>query len=59
MLKLTLYGNRHNTFGGLHNLPGHTWAGPSLWYTKDDQWCYEYRLKETGILSSPVIEYKK
>lgn len=58
-IELTLYGNRHNTFGSLHNYSLDTWYGPSHWYAKDGEgWCYEYMLKETGILSSPVISIK-
>ena len=53
-----LFGNRYNTFAGLHNAHAKTtpWAGPDFWRTKDDAWCYEYLLDETGILKSPVIE---
>ncbi len=55
-VKFTLYGNRHNTFGALHavNLQ-EKWYGPTIWYTKDSLWSYEYKLAETGILKSPVF----
>ena len=53
----TLFGNRYNSFAALHNADlKEAWAGPNLWKTQGDKWCYEYRLKEMGILSSPVIE---
>lgn len=55
-ITFTLYGNRFNTFGALHDIESAPWAGPDLWRTKDDRWCYEYRLRETGILASPIIE---
>lgn len=55
ILELTLFGNRHNTFGGLHNCGTSIYYGQNYWYSTDQSWCYEYRLKETGILRSPVI----
>ncbi len=59
-LEFTFYGNRFNTFGFLHNSDGGLWwYGENAWYSKDASWCYEYRLKETGILSGPVIEITK
>lgn len=54
-IEFKLFGNRHNTFGALHNCSINKWVGPDYWYTKDDTWCYEYNTKETGILKSPVI----
>lgn len=51
-----VFGNRINTFGGLHNCGYTNWFGGNIWYTKGAEWSYEYVLKETGILSSPVIE---
>ena len=63
-LEVTVYGNRHNTFGALHNCAqsgrASFWAGMAFWRTTDDLWCYEYMLKDTGILMSPVIKvYEK
>ncbi len=59
-IELKLYGNRVNTFGGVHNIMQPSWVGPDFWRTTGDKWCYEYSLKDTGILASPVIEvYKK
>lgn len=55
-IEIIHYGNRHNTFGWLHNCGYDTWYGPSMWYSTDYSFCYEYCLKDTGILSSPVIE---
>lgn len=52
-----LFGNRHNSFGALHNADIlWDWFGPDAWRTAGDKWCYEYRLKEFGILASPVIK---
>ena len=56
-ITLTLFGNRYNTFAALHNADtANTWHGPNAWRTKEDAWCYEYKLKDTGILASPIIE---
>lgn len=59
-IDLTIFGNRHNTFGALHNCDtGFRWFGPNAFVTSGDSFSYEYRLKEMGILSSPVIEVLK
>lgn len=52
-----LYGNRYNSFAALHCCGDkREWFGPDMWYTKGDEWSYEYQVKDTGILASPVIE---
>ena len=59
-VKLTLFGNRHNSFGALHNAEIDTnWIGPTSWSTGGDWWCFEYRTKEFGIMTGPVIEFIK
>lgn len=56
-IEFKLFGTRVNTFSALHNCnKSEKWKGPSYWYSRNDGWSYEYCLKETGILSSPVIE---
>lgn len=56
-LKITFFGNRHNTFGPLHMCDmNDKWIGPPAWYKNGDRYCYEYCLADTGVLSSPVIE---
>ena len=56
-LELVLYGTRINTFGSVHNADTSVVRfGPPVWQTEQSAWSYEYRLKETGILSSPIIE---
>ena len=55
-LELTLYVSRVNCFGGLHNCAFYPWIGPNYWYSEDTDWSYEYILKDTGILKSPIIE---
>ena len=56
-LELVLCGTRVNTFGCVHNTDTSIVRfGPPVWQTKESEWSYEYRLKEAGILSSPIIE---
>lgn len=55
-LELIVYGNRVNTFGPVHNCnQKEIWIGPDAWRTVGTSWSYEYQLKSTGILISPVI----
>lgn len=56
-VELEFFGNRYNTFSALHNCGNITWPGPSMWYSEKENWCYEYVLKNTGIMQSPVIEF--
>lgn len=57
-LTFKLYGNRHNSFGALHNADSSTYYyGPDAWRTQGDSWSYEYQLKDFGILKSPVFEF--
>ncbi len=56
-LKVTLFGNRVNTFGALHNCADlFDWYGPIAWRTLGDRWSYEYQLKKMGVLISPKLE---
>lgn len=58
--ELTLFGNRHNCFGALHNAnPSWNWFGPNAWWTSGDGWSYEYRFRPIGIMRSPVIKLEK
>ena len=55
-LKITVYGNRVNTFGTLHNCNENAyWCGPNAWRTTGTSWSYEYQLKPVGILKTPEI----
>lgn len=58
-VEFEFFGNRYNTFAALHNCGKNTWYGPTHWYSSEDSWSYEYNLKETGILKSPVIKFIK
>ena len=55
-IEFTLYGNRVNTFGPLHDSSGEKYVDPGVWYTRDYALSYEYEPKQMGIISSPVIE---
>lgn len=55
-LELTLFGNRINTFGALHNCNENcTWFGPDAWRTKGDGYSREYQFHRVGILKRPDI----
>lgn len=55
-LQLTIYGNRVNTFGAIHNCNRKEfWFGPNVWRSNGAEWSYEYQLKEWGILKAPII----
>jgi len=60
-LDLTVYGNRVNAFGQVHNAAGggndkgNYWWGPHAWHTGDDRWMDEYQLWPMGLLSAPRI----
>lgn len=57
ILEITLYGNRANTFGTLHNVDENIrYCSPASWVTRGGRfWCPEYITKRTGILTSPRI----
>ena len=56
-LDIKLYTHRFNSFGAVHNADAALdWHGPNAWRTENESWTYEYRLKEVGILSVPVIK---
>lgn len=53
---VTSYISRRNCFGDVHNADERfSWQGPSAWVTKDSLWTYEYRLRRTGIISTPIL----
>lgn len=55
-LLLTVYGNRVNTFGPVHNCnQAEKWIGPNAWRTEGTSWSYEYQLKPVGILTEPMV----
>ncbi len=55
-LTITVYGNRYNAFGTLHNANDEfRWYGPDSYRTKGSQWTDTYLLRSMGILSNPII----
>lgn len=59
LLELTVFGNRVNTFGILHNCDQkEDWYGPNAWRTTGDLWSYEYQIKPSGLLKAPVFVEK-
>ena len=53
------YISRRNCFGDVHNADEKfSWQGPSAWVQNDHNWTYEYRLRRTGVISTPLL-YKK
>ena len=53
-LDITLYASRINTFGTLHLCDyQRKWIGPEAWRTTNEDISPEYRLKESGLLTSP------
>ena len=55
-IDLTLFGHRRNGFGPVHlaDLVAR-WVGPGAWRTEGAMWCYDYRICEEGILSTPTV----
>ena len=55
-IDLNFYGHRYNSFGPLHLADREEhYVGPNVWRTTGDKWCYEYMVKETGIIVAPEI----
>ena len=55
-LKLTVYGNRVNCFGALHNCDNTLkWFGPAAWQSTGRAFSYEYQLRPTGLLIAPRL----
>lgn len=55
-INLTFYGSRVNAFGPVHLADAkHAYISPEVWRTDGSSWCYEYKLREMGVLVAPVI----
>ncbi|MBO5789744.1 MAG: hypothetical protein J6R40_01160, partial [Clostridia bacterium] len=53
---LTVYISRHNCFGHIHCADEKLhWLGPDCWRTSGSAWTYGYRLREAGVLSTPLL----
>lgn len=56
-IAITLFGNRQNVFGTLHNADdNYTWYGNGAYRTRGSQWTDSYKIRESGIMSEIVIE---
>ncbi len=56
---VTLFGNRYNAFGPVHLTDvKHSWHGPGAWRSDEEEWSYEYVLRDVGILARPIISKK-
>lgn len=54
---LELYIGRNNGFGPLHFTDrAQNYVSPRYWRTKGEEFCYEYRVAEEGLLSAPTVE---
>jgi len=55
-LEILSFGNRCNTFGAVHDCDEkEIYFDSNAWRTVNEDWAYEYQLKESGILKAPVI----
>lgn len=53
-IRIRCFGSRFSTFGQLHHCDQREcYFGPKTWRTEGDAWCYEYRMRPTGILAAP------
>ncbi len=55
-IRITLFGNRQNSFGPVHRTILNGWIGPDAWRTKENDWSYDYCLRELGLIDKPVLE---
>lgn len=57
ILEITVYGNRYNAFGTLHNSDDEfIWYGPHSYRTEKSQWTDSYMIKQMGILDKILIK---
>ena len=56
IIDVTLFGNRRNGFGPVHLTDlKESWIGPDAWRSEGEKWCYDYRICDMGILTTPEI----
>ena len=55
-ISVTLFGSRINSFGTLHRTSNQKYLNPQQWYTKGEEFAYEYQLAPMGLMKSPVIK---
>ena len=55
-LELTVYGDRYNTFGQLHNAnAAYKWYGPASYRTTGSEWTPSWMLRRWGIFDAPML----
>ena len=62
VVEFLCYGNRNNTFGPVHNCrmtDSNYYIEPDVWEKSCKYWRPAYFFQDTGILSSPIIEFLK
>ncbi|MBQ7718167.1 MAG: hypothetical protein IJT38_02595, partial [Clostridia bacterium] len=56
-ITVTMYGNRFNSFGALHNADeNYTWYGNGSFRTTGSQWTDDYMLRSFGIMEGIILE---
>lgn len=56
IIDVTLFGNRRNGFGPIHLTDlKERWISPEAWRSEGEKWCYDYRICDVGILTTPEI----
>jgi hypothetical protein len=55
VLEIECVGNRHNTFGSLHWGIYDAYYGPSHWHKSGDAFSREYKLRDFGVMKSPIV----
>ena len=59
-MDITAYISRANSFGTLHHADRlRFYNDPQSWFTSGALWTYEYRLREEGLISTPIFTLKK
>ncbi len=54
---IKLFTHRFNSFGAVHLANSIvTWHGPDAWRRGNEEWSYEYNLKNVGILTTPILK---
>ena len=59
-IRIRSCGSRINQFGQVHNCnPAERYFSPKTWRTTGKKWCYEYRLRQVGVLTAPILRIRK
>ena len=52
---ITVYGNRMNTMGAIHNTDELAPCGPFVWRSEGSGFAYEYMVRQMGLLTTPRL----